>query len=545
MSQDRAPIVAEVDAVVVGAGFGGLYMVHRLRKLGMSIQGFDAAGGVGGTWYWNRYPGARCDIPSLFYSYTWSPEVQQAWRWNEKYAAQTEILAYAEFVAENYDLKRAFAFESKVTSAVWDEVARHWTLTTDRGDRVNARFCIMATGCLSVPRAPDLPGQDSFEGKTFHTGRWPHEPVSFEGRRVGVIGTGSSAIQSITEIAKTAGHVFVFQRTPNFSVPARNAPLRDEDYAAFWEQYPAYRQMVLEGTAGIAGGSPFRSLTAEQQRARFEELWNIGGAGYLGALADLLTNPVANDAAADFVREKIREIVKDPEVAEALLPDDHPIGAKRICVDTGYYDTFNRDNVTLVNLRKEPIEAITPAGVRTRDQEYPVEAIVLGTGFDAMTGALLNLDILGRGGFTLAEAWREGPRTYLGLQIAGFPNFFTITGPGSPSVLSNMISSCEQHVDWISDCLGWLQDKGVEVIEADPQAQEDWVEKVNEAADKTLFPRANSWYIGANIPGKPRVFMPYVGGHYRSICNQVAAESYRGFRLSKSAGSATQRMAPA
>jgi len=537
--------VAEVDAVVVGAGFGGLYMVHRLRKLGMSIQGFDAAGGVGGTWYWNRYPGARCDIPSLFYSYTWSPEVQQAWRWNEKYAAQTEILAYAEFVAENYDLKRASAFESKVTSAVWDEVARHWTLTTDRGDRVNARFCIMATGCLSVPRAPDLPGQDSFEGKTFHTGRWPHEPVSFEGRRVGVIGTGSSAIQSITEIAKTAGHVFVFQRTPNFSVPARNAPLRDEDYAAFWEQYPAYRQMVLEGTAGIAGGSPFRSLTAEQQRARFEELWNIGGAGYLGALADLLTNPVANDAAADFVREKIREIVKDPEVAEALLPDDHPIGAKRICVDTGYYDTFNRDNVTLVNLRKEPIEAITPAGVRTRDQEYPVEAIVLGTGFDAMTGALLNLDILGRGGFTLAEAWREGPRTYLGLQIAGFPNFFTITGPGSPSVLSNMISSCEQHVDWISDCLGWLQDKGVEVIEADPQAQEDWVEKVNEAADKTLFPRANSWYIGANIPGKPRVFMPYVGGHYRSICNQVAAESYRGFRLSKSAGSATQRMAPA
>lgn len=533
MTEDRAPIVADVDAVVVGAGFGGLYMVHRLRELGLTIQGFDAAGGVGGTWYWNRYPGARCDIPSLFYSYTWSPQVQQAWRWSEKYAAQPEILAYAEFVAETYDLKRDFAFESKVVSAVWDEAARRWTVATDRGDRVSARFCIMATGCLSVPRAPDIPGQDSFAGETFHTGTWPHRPVSFAGKTVGVIGTGSSAIQSITEIAREAGHVYVFQRTPNFSVPARNAPLTDRDYAAFWEQYPAYRQMILEGTAGIAGGSPFRSLTAEQQRARFEELWNIGGAGYLGALADLLTNPVANDAAADFVRDRIRETVEDPQVAEALLPDDHPIGAKRICVDTGYYEVFNQKNVTLVNLRQAPIEAITSAGVRTAAQEYRVDAIVYATGFDAMTGALMNIDIRGAAGARLREVWQDGPKSYLGLQVAGFPNLFTITGPGSPSVLSNMIGSCEQHVDWLADCLDWLAANGVEVIEADPAAQEDWVRRVNEAADKTLFPKANSWYIGANIPGKPRVFMPYVGGHYRQICNQVAADGYRGFRLER------------
>ncbi|MBJ7412416.1 MAG: NAD(P)/FAD-dependent oxidoreductase [Phenylobacterium sp.] len=516
-------------------------MVHRLRELGMSVQGFDAAGGVGGTWYWNRYPGARCDIPSLFYSYTWSPEVQQEWRWSEKYAAQPEILAYAEFVAEKYDLKRAFAFETKVKSAAWDETARRWTVTTDRGDRVSARFCIMATGCLSAPRAPDIPGQDSFEGPTFHTGKWPHEPPSFEGRKVAVIGTGSSAIQSITEIARMASRVYVLQRTPNFSVPARNAPLTEQDYAAFWEQYPAYRQMVLEGGAGIAGGGPFRSLTAEQQRARFEELWNIGGAGYLGALADLLTSPAANAAAADFVREKIRETVKDPAVAEALLPDDHPIGAKRICVDTGYYDIFNQENVTLVNLRQAPIASITSQGVRTTAQEYPVDAIVYATGFDAMTGALLNIDIVGEGGLSLAEAWRDGPKSYLGLQVAGFPNLFTITGPGSPSVLSNMISSCEQHVDWISDCLAWLHSHDLEAIAADPQAQEDWVRKVNEAADKTLFPQANSWYVGANIPGKPRVFMPYVGGQYRQICNVVAADNYRGFRVSGSADTASSR----
>ena len=522
----------DLDVVVVGAGFGGLYMVQRLRELGLKIQGFEAGDDVGGTWYWNRYPGARCDIPSLFYSYTWSPELQKDWTWTEKYAAQPELLDYARTVADRFDLKSAFLFETRVLSAQWNPDAGRWRVTTDRGDVVSARFCIMATGCLSVPRAPEIAGEAEFDGPIYHTGSWPHEPVSFKGLRVGVIGTGSSAIQSIPQIAAEADQVFVFQRTPNFSVPARNAPLTEEDRSVFWEQYPAYRQMVLEGTAGIAGGSPFRSLTAEQQRARFEELWNIGGSGYLGALADLLTNPVANDAAADFVREKIREVVQDPETAEALIPDDHPIGAKRICVDIGYYETFNRDNVTLVNLRKAPIEALVPDGVRTNDRTYPLDAIVFATGFDAMTGALLRIDIRGAEGRSLKEAWAEGPKSYLGLQVAGFPNLFTITGPGSPSVLSNMISSCEQHVEWITDCLRWMSAQGRTRIEADDAAQEDWVRHVNEAADQTLFPTANSWYIGANIPGKPRVFMPYVGGHYRKICNEVAAEGYRGFSLS-------------
>ena len=532
-SPERAPITAQdLDVVVVGAGFGGLYMAHRLRGLGLKALGFEAGGDVGGTWYWNRYPGARCDIPSLFYSYTWSPDLQKEWQWTEKYAAQPEILRYAQTVADRFDLKKDFVFETRVTSAHWDDADGTWTVTTDRGDSVRARFCIMATGCLSVPRAPKINGEETFAGPTYHTGTWPHEPVSFAGKRVAVIGTGSSAIQSIPQIAAEAAHVHVFQRTPNFSVPARNTPLTEQDIQTFWDQYPAYRAMVLEGTGGIAGGSPFKSLTAEQQRARFEELWNIGGAGYLGALADLLTNPVANDAAADFVRQKIRETVKDPKTAEALIPDDHPIGAKRICVDINYYETYNRENVTLVNLRETPIEAITPTDVKTTGEAYEVDAIVFATGFDAMTGALLNIDIRGTNGQALRDVWAEGPKSYLGLQVAGFPNLFTITGPGSPSVLSNMISSCEQHVDWISDLLAWMGEHQARRIEADPTAQEDWARHVNESADKTLFTTANSWDMGANIPGKPRVFMPYVGGHYRQICNEVAAEGYRGFRLS-------------
>jgi cyclohexanone monooxygenase len=532
---ERDSIVREVDVVVVGAGFGGLYQAHKVRGLGLTMQGFEKGGDVGGTWYWNRYPGARCDIPSLFYAYTWSPEVQQEWRWTEKYAAQPEILAYARHVAERYDLKRDFAFDTKVTGAEWDEAAERWTVTTDRGDRVRARFCVMATGCLSMPRAPEIPGEADFQGRVFHTGRWPHEEVSFEGQTVAVIGTGSSAIQSIPQIARQASQVYVFQRTPNFSIPARNTPLSDEDYRVFWEQYPAYRAMVLEGTGGIAGGSIYADLTPEQQRARFEELWKIGGAGFLGALADLLTNPVSNEAAAEFVRGKIRETVNDPDTAEALLPDDHPIGAKRICVDIDYFETYNRPNVKLVNLRRTPIERITAAGVQTSAEEFRVDAIVFATGFDAMTGALLAMNIRGVDGQSLNEVWKDGPKTYLGLQVAGFPNLFTVTGPGSPSVLSNMISSCEQHVDWISDCLAWMQANGATRIEATPEAQERWVQRVNEAADATLFPKANSWYIGANIPGKPRVFMPYVGGFYRKICNETAAEGYRGFALNAAA----------
>ncbi len=527
----RAPIKSEVDVVVVGAGFGGLYMTQKLRELGMTMQGFDAAAGVGGTWYWNRYPGARCDIASLYYSYTWSPEVQKEWRWTEKYAAQPELMAYANFVADKFDLRRDYAFETKVTACHWDAKTNRWMVRTDKGDMVTAKFVVFGTGCLSVPREPRIPGEHDFKGEVYHTGRWPHETVDFTGKRVAVIGTGSSAIQSIPQIAKQASQVYVMQRTPNFSVPANNGPLTDRDYDLFWKNYEAFRAMVLAGTEGIAGGGPSKDLTQEQIQERFENLWRLGGAGFLGALADLLTNQQANDIAAEFVRSKIREMVKDPKTAEALCPDDHPIGAKRICVDIDYYETYNRPNVTLVNLRNEPIEAITETGIRTSAGAYEVDAIVFATGFDAMTGALLNIDICGVDGVKLKDVWHDGPRALLGIQVAGFPNMFTLTGPGSPSVLSNMISSNEQHVDWVSDLLAHMKAKGLSRVEAKADAQETWAGKVNEAASRTLFPTANSWYMGANIPGKPRVFMPYVGGRYRQICNTEAEAGYPNFEL--------------
>jgi cyclohexanone monooxygenase len=521
-----------VDAVVVGGGFGGLYMLHRLRALGLTVQGFEAGDDVGGTWYWNRYPGARCDVPSLYYSYTWDEGLQREWKWTEKYAAQPEILRYARHVADRFDLRRLIAFETRVTSAVFDDATALWTIETDRGDRLTARWCVMATGCLSVPRAPKIEGEETFEGARYHTGQWPHEGVDFTGLKVGVIGTGSSGIQSIPQIAAQAAHVTVFQRTPNFSIPARNAPLTDKDIAAFWEAYPAYMQMIRSagfGLAAEAGKAPVPSV--EDQRRRYEELWGVGGAMFLAAFPNLLTNIEVNDVAAEFVREKIAATVKDPKVAAALTPHDHPLGTKRICVDIDYYETFNRPNVELVDLRATPIEAITPAGVRTSDREHALDAIVFATGFDAMTGALMAIDIRGAREASLREAWAHGPRAYLGLAVAGFPNLFVITGPGSPSVLSNMITSCEQHVDWITDCIAHMRKEALDRIEADPDAQEAWVAHVARVADKTLFPRANSWYVGANIPGKPRVFMPYIGGGYRQKCNEVAANGYEGFAL--------------
>jgi cyclohexanone monooxygenase len=530
---ERAPMKgARVDAVVVGAGFGGMYMLHKLREAGFSTQGFEAGTDVGGTWYWNRYPGARCDVPSLFYSYTWSEDLQKEWKWTEKYAAQPEILAYANHVADRYELRPMIAFETRVLSAHFDEASDSWNVVTDRGDEITARWLIMATGCLSTPRAPPIPGVESFAGETYHTGAWPHEGVDFSGKRVGVIGTGSSAIQSIPQIAAQADHVTVFQRTPNYSVPANNTPLTAEDYDAFWKMYPAYMAMVKGPGMGF-GGNPANApgTTAEERRQRYEELWGVGGAGFLAVWGNLLTDLDVNTEAADFVREKIGQTVKDPQVAERLKPRDYPIGTKRICVDTGYYETYNRPNVTLVDLREAPIEAITPAAVRTSDATYDVDALVFATGFDAMTGALLSIDIKGAGGADFRQAWAEGPKTYLGLAVAGFPNMFIITGPGSPSVLSNMINSIEQHVEWIIDCLDYMRGKGLTRIAADPTEQEAWVEHVRRVADKTLFPRAASWYMGANIPGKPRVFMPYVGAGYRQKCADVAEAGYEGFEL--------------
>ena len=462
-----------VDAVVVGAGFAGLYMLHRLRGLGLSARVFEAGADVGGTWYWNRYPGARCDVESMQYSYSFSDELQQEWRWTERFAGQPEILRYASHVADRFDLRRDIQFGTRVTSAVFDEAAGRWEVKTDHGDRVSAAFCVMATGCLSAGRVPDIAGIDGFGGKSYHTGQWPHEGVDFTGQRVAVIGTGSSAIQSIPVIAEQAAHVFVFQRTPNFSVPARNGPLPPEYEHEWKSSYPERRQRARTLKSGIIynfGETSAMAVSAEERQREYEARWQTGGISLLSAYNDLAVNKASNDTAADFVRDRIRSIVSDPAVAEMLLPTNHPIGTKRICVDTGYYETFNRSNVTLVNLRTSPIEAVTQGGVRTRDAEYAVDSIVYATGFDAMTGSLLQVDIRGRDGMTLAQKWAEGPRTYLGLMTAGFPNLFTITGPGSPSVLSNMIVSIEQHVEWIADA-SLISEPGVACMEATAEAE--------------------------------------------------------------------------
>src|SRR5216683_966591 len=480
-SPQRERATGAFDAVVVGAGFAGLYMLHRLRGLGLSARVYEAGRGVGGTWFWNRYPGARCDVESMDYSYSFSNELQQEWMWTERYASQPEILAYINHVADRFDLRRDIQLETRVTAAVFDEATSRWAIQTDRGDRVSARFCIMATGCLSDAQVPTLEGFETFEGTWFHTGHWPHEGVDFTGQRVGVIGTGSSAIQSIPVIA---------------------------------------RQAALE-------------VSAEERERAYESRWSRGGLGFNATFADLLTSKDANDTAAEFFRAKIQAIVRDEAVAEMLSPRDYPVGTKRLCVDTDYYDTFNRDNVTLVDVRRAPIEAVTPHGLRTRDAQYELDSLVFATGFDAMTGALLGIDIRGRAGTTLREKWAAGPRTYLGVATAGFPNLFTITGPGSPSVLSNMIVSIEQHVDWIADCLVYLRERELGGIEASVDAEDEWVAHVNEVGHATLYPLANSWYMGANVPGKPRIFMPYVGGvgAYRQKCDDVAAKGYEGFTL--------------
>jgi cyclohexanone monooxygenase len=534
---------AEYDVVIVGAGFAGLYLLYRLGKAGFSALAFEQADNVGGTWYWNRYPGARCDAESLAYSFSFSEPLEQEWAWTERYATQPEILRYAEHVADRFDLRRHIRFERKVTSAVFRENDNLWVVESDRGDRVTGRFCIMATGCLSVPQTPDIPGLDDFAGERVFTGLWPHEGVDFRDKRVGVIGTGSSAIQAIPVIAAQARHLTVFQRTPNFSVPARNYPLDPEWVAAFKKNYQAHRAFHKQGLGQGFGELEIEAkpagpvvesaaeLTEQEAREVLQSYWDRGGAAFIGALGDTVMSPETNAFVADFVREKIREIVRDPETAEALCPTSHPIGTKRICVDTAYYETFNRDNVTLVDLAKTPIERITASGLDTTKASYEFDTLVLATGFDAMTGALNAIDIRGSDGRRLKDHWSAGPLTYLGLSVAGFPNLLLVTGPGSPSVLSNMIVSIEQHVDWMLDCLEHMREVGLERIEPTAEAENEWVAHVNEVADETLFPKAGSWYMGANIPGKPRVFMPYAAGvgPYREVCDDVAANGYRAF----------------
>ena len=524
-----------LDAVIVGAGLAGLYMLHRLRQAGFSARVIEAGSGVGGTWYWNRYPGARCDVESMEYSYQFSGELQQEWDWTERYAAQPEILRYVNHVADRFDLRRDIRFDTRVTAARFDEAAAAWTIDTDDGGRTSARFCIMATGCLSTANTPRFPGGDVFAGERYHTGRWPHEPVGFAGKRVGVIGTGSSAVQSIPVIAREAKHLTVFQRTPNYMVPAQNRPLDRETQKAIKADYATLRARAKKSRSGIdvvLNEKSALEVTAEERTREFEARWARGGFGFSAAFADLALDQRANETAAEFVRSKIRVTVRDPKVA-ALLSPANTLGCKRLCIDTGYWETFNRPNVTLVDISSSPIEALTASGIRVGGREHEVDAIVFATGFDAMTGTLLRIDIRNGDGLSLRDAWDEGPRSYLGLGISGFPNLFTITGPGSPSVLTNMVPTIEQHVEWIAGCLAHLRAKGLTRIEASRAAEDAWVAHGAEIADASLRVTCNSWYLGANIPGKRRVFMPYLGGFpaYVARCEEIVAKGYEGFRL--------------
>jgi cation diffusion facilitator CzcD-associated flavoprotein CzcO len=530
------PSDPELDVVVVGAGFSGLYLLHRLRGMGLRVRVLERATGVGGTWHWNRYPGARCDIESVDYQYSFDPELVKEWRWKERYAAQPEILAYLEHVADRYDLRRDITFGVTVESATYDDGTSTWTLTTDAGERVTARWCVMATGNLSTVKPPDIPGLDTFEGTWLHTGEWPAEPVELEGKRVAVVGTGSSGVQTITALAPQVDRLFVLQRTPNYSMPAHNRPLEQDEWERIVEDFAQRRYLCETGDAGTPlplPTTPAVEATPEERRARYEAGWAMGGISSLSfAFNDMFRDERSNAYAAEFAREKIRSIVKDPVVAEKLCPTHH-IGTKRTCTDTGYFETFNRDNVELVDLNDEPIVEIVPSGIRTSERTIDVDVIVFAIGFDAITGAMTEIDVRGRGGLPLSQAWEDGPRTYLGLQVAGFPNLFMVTGPASPSVLSNMVVSIEQHVDWIADCIDHLRETGADTIEATEQAQDDWMAHVTDLASSTLYPKSRSWYVGANIEGKPQGFTVYIAGcgPYREECERVVADGYRGFRI--------------
>ena len=528
----------KLDALIVGAGFSGMYMLYKLRSMGLTARVVDAASGVGGTWYWNRYPGARCDVDSLFYSYSFDEDLEQEWEWTERYPSQPEILRYANHVADRFDLWPDIQLETRVASAEYDEAAAQWRVATEAGEFFSAQFCVMATGCLSSANMPKFEGRDAFRGRTFHTGQWPHEPVDFSGRRVGIIGTGSSAVQTIQEVAKQAEHLTVFQRTPSYVVEAFNRPLTDEEQRetkAHYQELRAAAKKTFGGFNAYMGEVSALSVSDEEFRRTMEAAWNSGGIAFQAAFNDFGFNEEANKRGQEFVRDKIRAAVKDPETMERLLPY-HILGCKRLCLGTNYYETYNRPNVTLVQLGERgegTIDRITANGLVANGEEYLFDDLIMATGFDAMTGSLSRIDFRGRDGISLNKAWEAGPRNYLGLMTHGFPNLFTVTGPGSPSVLSNMMPTIEQHIEWIADCVGYLRDHDIREIEASLDAQDSWVEHGNEIASKTLRYTCSSWYLGANIPGKPRVFMPYIGGMpaYREKTAAIAAAGYEGFEL--------------
>jgi len=529
-----APGSEGFDVIVVGAGFAGLYLIYRLRQQGLKVRAFEAGPDVGGTWFWNRYPGARCDVESVIYSYSFSRELQDEWRWSERYATQEEILAYLRHVAERFELRRDIQFDTRVTAATFDESAGRWIVETGQGERFNARHVIMATGGLSVPKPVDIPGVDTFRGARYHSTDWPAEGVDFSGKRVAVIGTASTGVQMIPLIARQATQLTVFQRTANFVLPAGNRPLSEDEQRFYRETYEQIRERCRYSN----GGSHYQlndksalAATPEERERIYGENYRVNGLAFLGSFNDILVNEEANKTAADFVRARIRELVRDPQVAEDLCPNDHPLGARRLCVGSHYLETFNRDNVRLVNLKRTPIESITATGIRTSEQEYPFDALVFATGFDAITGALSRIHITGRNGLTLNDKWKDGPRCYLGMTTAGFPNLFIVTGPQSPGALANLAAGIEQCVDWLVGCIGDLQTNGNALIEATEEAEDAWVAKVGQLAQITLHHKANSWYSGTNVPGKPKVFMPFVGGfgNYRRLCDAVAANGYEGF----------------
>ena len=526
------------DAIVIGAGFAGLYQLHGLRdRLGLRVRVLEAGGDLGGTWYWNRYPGARCDSESHAYRYFFSRELNDEWQSTERYPGPPEIRAYLDFVAKKFDLRRDIEFGVRVTAASFDEGANRWRIETESGEQCTATYLVAAVGCLSAANVPDIPGLKDFRGNWYHTGQWPQEGVDFTGKRVGQIGTGSTGIQAAPVIAQSAAHLTVFQRTANYSVPARNAPLTPEFKRWVRDNFDEIRGIARSTVNGHAFRISERNVadvTPEEREAVYQAAWETGGLQFRATFRDLVTDRAANATAAEFLKARIRAVVKDPATAESLANIDHPYAAKRPPIDTDYFETFNRPNVSLVDLRADPIERIAAAGIRTRSKEHPLDIIVFATGFDAMTGPLLKMDIRGRAGRSLREDWKGGPETYLGLQMPGFPNLFTITGPGSPSVLTNMPVAIEQHVDWITECIGHLRRNGIETIEPSAQATRDWTATVQEAAKATvLWDAKHSWYFGANVAGKPQVFMPYAGGlaRYAKLCEGVAERGYEGFVL--------------
>ena len=524
------------DAIIVGAGFSGLYMMHKLRKAGFSAVVLEKADQVGGTWHWNRYPGARCDIPSLQYSYQFDEDLQQEWSWGEKYSAQPEILDYLNHVADRFDLRKDILFNTEVISCDFDEDNLVWKTVTN-AEVYESRFCIMATGCLSVPNKPNLPGLEDFEGELLHTGSWPVEPVDFTDKKVAIVGTGSSSIQSIPVIANQAEELYVFQRTANYSIPSNNGPMDKEEESLVKSRYQEFRKENYLNGFGIAGLEEEAlavEATEEDRQAKFEKRWESEGLGFLGAYSDLMFDKESNKLAANFVREKIKGLVEDPETAELLSPQ-HCIGGKRLCVDTGYFKTFNQPNVHLINLKEDPIKEIQSLSISSEADTYEIDILILATGFDAITGAITNIDIKGRRGVSLKDQWESGAKSYLGLGISNFPNLFTVTGPGSPSVLSNMVPSIEQHVNWITDCMVWMAENKKLVIESTHSAEEEWMGQVNEIADLTVYKHVESWYNGSNIKEKSKDFLPYIGvPTYTEQITEVVNNDYQGFVFDKS-----------